>query len=531
MTADTRQRRPGRLGARLGPLAVAALLLASGGLLGNSCTPVKFVSTVTVDFDQKKRVVPPFLFGQNLQTIENGEQVIAADGALDGEIVQSLTDARISMLRFPGGTQADHFIWWQAVGPPSRRALQASGNLDELYKPVIGPEEFIELSKALRAVPFITANIGSGTPELAGAFAQYFNSVGFSVKFWEIGNEPYFLGINEAGVVGLTPDAYANKIIEYASAIRAEVPDAKIFAAGVIGPADDESFWNSVMLGIAGPYIDGLSLHNAYAPLYAYTPGENPTVPSDYELYSAMMGATKSFERTLGVVTDELARNGRLIPIFITEYDGVFYADEAVEDPEVTLARNPTLAAALYNASALQVMMRSERVHGAHHMSLAGSNFGSLVGVDGDVRYRNPQFYVHREYAKEADHIVVETSVEAGASVFDTIAVREIPGQVDVPMIDAVATVDPAGRDHALFVVNRSLDTNVEVTVETDLPAGATGTRTILTGPTYDSRNDAADTDRVVPREFSWTNGGSFVHTFPKHSLTIFRWTAPPPAP
>lgn len=508
-------------------VALAFALLVAAPALFSGCTEY-FKTTVTVDFDKKLRVVPPFLFGQNLQTIENGEQVIASDGALDGEIVQVLTDARVSMLRFPGGTAADHFIWWQAVGPPSARGLQASGNLDELYRPVIGPEEFITLAKALRAVPFITANTGSGSAALAGAWAAYFNSVGFSVKFWEVGNEPYFLGINDSGVLGLTPDAYAKKVIEYAAAIRAEVPDAKIFAAGVIGPADDESYWNSIVLGIAGPYIDGFAIHNAYAPLYGHTPGENPTVPPDLELYTAMMGATKPFERTLGVVADELARNGRAIPIFVTEYDGVFYPTEEIEDPEITLRRNPTLAAALYNASVLQVMMRSERVHGAHHMSLAGRWYGSLVGVDGDARYPNPQFYVHREYAKEADHIVVEAELDPMDAHFDSVAVREIPAQTDVPMIDVIATRDAAGKEFSLFVVNRSLRFPVETTVSSNLPAGAVGTRTVLTGPSHDARNDAENPSRVALSEPEpWTNGGSFTHLFPAHSLTIFRWTLP----
>lgn len=502
------------------------ILLGPAWLTGSGCGPNN-ASTVTVDFNANQRVVPPFLFGQNLQTIENGEQVIAADGGLDGDIVATLTEARITTLRFPGGTQADHFIWWQAVGPPSRRALQASGNLDELYKPVIGPEEFIDLAKALRAVPFITANTGSGSAALAGAWAHYFNSVGFPAVYWEIGNEPYFDGINEAGVIGLTPDVYAGKVIEYATAIRAEVPNAQIFATGVIGPTDDRSYWNEIVLGLAGPYIDGFSLHNAYAPLYGYTPGPNPVVPHENSLYLAMMGATKSFERSLGVVRDELARNGRTVPIFITEYDGVFFPDEAIEDPAKTVARNSTLACALYNASILQVMMRNDRVFGAHHMSLAGSGRGSLVGVEGGVRFRNPQFYVHQEYAKEADRIVVKTTLDPKTAIFDSIAVRETPGQGAVPMLDVVATRDPAGKQFALFVVNRHLFATIDTTITTNLPPGVTGTRTVLSGPAHDSRNDAANPDRVVPQTTPWGNEASFSPQIPPHSLTIYRWTLP----
>ncbi len=486
-------------------------------------------STVTVDFTKNLRSVPAFLFGQNLEPIEQGgvgEQVIAAHGSFDGGIVQALSDARISMLRFPGGLPADHFIWWQATGPPSRRALQASGNKLQLYRPMIGPEEFIELAKALRAVPFITANTGSGSASLAGAWAQYFNSVGFPVTYWEIGNEPYFDGIDEAGTLGLTPDAYGLKVLEYASAIRAHVPNAKIIAAGVIDSVNDSSYWNTLMLGVAGAQVDGIAIHN-YAPVWAYTPGPNPTVPPELDIYTAMMGFTKSFEHVLDVVTDELTRSGRLIPIFVTEYGGTFFADDSVETPATTLARNPTLASALFNASSLQVMMRSERVYGAHHMSLASRYYGGLLGIDGEARFRNPQFYVHREYAREVDHIVVEATLDEQDATFDTIAMKVSPAQTDVPMLDVVATRDPAAREFSLFVVNRSLVSEVETSVQTNLPAGTTGTRSLLTGPSYDSINEAENPDRVSLVTTPWTTGGNFSEVFPRHSLTIFRWTLP----
>ena len=174
---------------------------------------------------------------------------------------------------------------------------------------------------------------------------------------------------------------------------------------------------------------------------------------------------------------------------FITEYDGVFFPDAAIEDPVKTVARNSTLDCAPYNASILQVMMRNDRVFGAHHMSLAGSGRGSLVGVEGGV--------------------------------------RATPGQTGVAMLDVVATRDPAGKQFALFIVNRHLFTPVETTVTTNLPAGATGTRTVLTGPEHDSRSDAANPNRVVPQTMPWSSAASFSAQFPPHSLTIYRWTLP----
>jgi alpha-N-arabinofuranosidase len=498
----------------------AGLVLAAGRVEAQAPVPR---STIRVDYQKVKRVLPPFLFGQNLQTVDRGDGVLRPDGSFDPEILELLSELKITTLRFPGGTAADYFHWWQALGPHSGRPKQASGNVNEFYVPVVGPEEFIKLSTALGAVPFVTANVGTGSPEEAAAFARYFVLRGFPVTYWEVGNEIYFEGILDSGLVGPPPDVYAKKVVDYASAIRREAPFAKISAAAVVGPEQADSYWNGVVLGLAGPYIDSVSLHNAYYPLYGFTPAD--TVPSDEYLFTAMMGATRAVERTLGVMEDQLTRLGRLIPIFVTEYDGIFYPDEALEAPERTHERNPTLGAALFNASVLQVLARHERVYGAHHMALAGPHYGSLIGVDRGVRFRNPQFHVMREYGREAGNVLVESTLEPGEAKFDSGPIRLLSAQTGVPMLDVMATRAPDGSAHALFVVNRSMVSAVSAEVAVELPAGVAGTVSVLDGPSYASRNTADDPNRITLTTAPFAPRGSFTHEFKAHSLTIFRWT------
>jgi len=503
-------------------VGLAGLVVTVSSIPVRAENPPTATSSITVDFSAIERVIPVSLFGQNLQTIERGEGLIKADGSYDVEILELLHEAKITTLRYPGGTAADYFHWWQAVGPHSSRPKQSSGYPDEFYTPVIGPDEFIEISKALRAVPFVTANSGSGSAEEAAALAAFFNSKGFPAIFWEVGNEIYFEGIGNTGLVGLPPDVYAGKVIEYAAAIRSEAPFAKIFAAAVIGPEEDDSYWNAVVLGLAGPFVDGISVHNAYFPLYGHL--EDLTVPSDEYLFTAMLAGTKAVDASMTVLENQLNRLGKLIPIFVTEYDGIFFPDEDIEDPELTEARNPTLGCALFNASVLHIMMRHDRVFGAHHMSLAGEKFGSLVGTDGSAYYRTPQFYVHREYAREAGNLLMRTTVDAGGAVFDSGPIELLSGQTDVPMLDAVAIRDPGRDRYSLFVVNRSLTHAVDTHVDLDLPNGLQGSISVLDGPSFKSKNDADDPTRVALVTESFSNYSSFNHRFPPHSLTIIRW-------
>lgn len=496
---------------------LAVLLTIAVGAQGGAS------STITVRFDVVRRSIPPFLFGQNVQTVANGDGLIAPDGSFDEELLAYLNELPITTLRFPGGTPADFFHWWQAVGPHSKRALQASGKPNENYSPVMGPEEFIALSTALRVVPLITANFGSGSAEQAGAWARYFVQRGFPVTLWEVGNEIYFEGILDNGLVGQPPDGYARKLIDYAAAIKREAPASKIFMAAVVGPEQTDSYWNEVVLGTAGPYVDGVSLHNAYFPLFGWLP--DGTVPSDEYLFRVMMGATKAVEHTLTVMEDQLDRLGRPIPIFVTEYDGIFYPDETKEPSARTVQRNPTLGAAVYNASVLQILARHQRAYGAYHMALADPLFGSLVGSDSGVRYRNPQFYVFREYGREAGNLLVDTVVDAQGATFSSQPIQGLSGQTDVPMLDAMATKSPDGHAFAVFVVNRSLSTSVTGSVSLNLPAGVTGSVSTLDGPGYTSRNtsDAPQTVQLVTAPFAST--AAFTYGFPAHSVTIFRWT------
>jgi alpha-L-arabinofuranosidase len=502
-------------------LACAALTAVPPTAVPRAQTPA-FTSAIAIDFDSIERMIPEFLFGQNLQTIERGEGIVRAEGNFDQQIISLLNEGKVTTLRFPGGTAADYFHWWQALGPHSRRPRQSSGYINEFYTPVVGPDEFIKIATALRAVPFVTANTGTGSAEETAAFVRFFKARGFPVVYWEIGNEVYFEGLTGNGLIGLPPDVYARRVIEYAAAIRRESPEAKIYAAGVIGPEEPDSYWNAVLLGYAGPYIDGISVHNAYFPLFAWLP--NGTVPSDDYLYTAMLGATKIVERTMTLLEEQLIRLGKLIPIFVTEYDAIFFPDKTIEDPNVTNRRNPTLASALFNASVLQIMARHERVYGAHHMSMAGSRFGSLIGIDGGVHFRNPQFYVHREYAREAGHLVAHVTIDSQNATFSSGPIKLISGQTDVPMLDVLATRDPGRHKYAVFVVNRSLTSSVTASVTLDLPPGVAGTISLLTGPTFDARNDAANPTRVALSTTAFAATDDFTHTFPPHSLAVLRW-------
>lgn len=117
------------------------------------------------------------------------------------------------------------------------------------------------------------------------------------------------------------------------------------------------------------------------------------------------------------------------------------------------------------------------------------------------------------------------TTVDPQDGLFDSGVIELLSAQSDVAMLDAVATRDATGEEYALFVVNRSLTHRVDAPVTLTLPPGVTGTVTVLNGPSFSSRNDAANPTRVSPSTASFAATGNFTYPFPPHSLTVFRWT------
>lgn len=145
-------------------------------------------------------------------------------------------NAPVTMLRYPGGTWGDHFIWDDPgasyYGPGNRK-----------QKRIMSQEQFIEICRKIGAEPILQINVASK----GGSFENRINPTkiediregaawaarwvheanivnGWDVKYWEIGNEVW---------IWLKPEEYARHVAEYAKAMKAVDPDIKIIACGL----------------------------------------------------------------------------------------------------------------------------------------------------------------------------------------------------------------------------------------------------------------------------------------------------------
>ncbi|MBO3799676.1 MAG: hypothetical protein FGF52_01250 [Candidatus Brockarchaeota archaeon] len=78
----------------------------------------------------------------------------------------------------------------------------------------------------------------------------------YNVKYWGIGNK-----LSGSWEIGQDAETYAQKVIEFAKAMRSIDPSIKLIAVGWFRGGSKGMVWNRKVLEVAGDYIDYLSLH------------------------------------------------------------------------------------------------------------------------------------------------------------------------------------------------------------------------------------------------------------------------------
>ena len=167
-----------RRGFMLGAGAVSAAILTSRR--GFSLEP----AGVSIDASKEIGLIRPELHGQfaeHLGSCIYGGLWVGKDSPvpnIDGYRRQAVEYLKglVPVLRWPGGCFADDYHWRDGVGPVARRPKTVNiswGN--NIENNSFGTHEFIGLCRLIAAQPYLSANVGSGTPEEMRDWMEYCN--------------------------------------------------------------------------------------------------------------------------------------------------------------------------------------------------------------------------------------------------------------------------------------------------------------------------------------------------------------------
>ncbi len=180
------------------------------------------VTRIVVYPNEPVRKISPMFFGVNVSFWINGDAALR-----NGRIAAELRNLPVGVLRFPGGGSAQNYYWQTntLADKYSYPFHSGPGTLDF--------DEFMSLVKEVGAQADVIVNtrtwvsrgdIAGGVKEAAD-WVRYCKKRGYHVRYWEIGNEPYWH-------TAMNAREYAEVVNRYATAMKKVDPSILIGAHG-----------------------------------------------------------------------------------------------------------------------------------------------------------------------------------------------------------------------------------------------------------------------------------------------------------
>jgi alpha-N-arabinofuranosidase len=462
------------------------------------CQAQNPTATVTIDANSTLKTVDKHVYGSNVEWFHDGNFIWnAAAGANNTLLTARAKALGVSLLRFPGGTLADYYHWRNGIGPIASRPISPHGMDAGSSANNFGLHEFMNFCRSTGADPMLQVNVVTGTASEAADWVNYSNAsqnteraangsaAPFGISSWEVGNEQYLP--NWPGTLSqsiLTADEYVSRLIAYTNAMKAADPTIKVGAVGGKNfgryalMADDN--WNATLLQKAAPYIDFLSVHNAYGPMVL-----QPDAQSFWDVYGAMLAFPKLVGDNLATINRQIVQYApayaNKIKIGVTEWGPLF--DVSPSNPYVGHAK--TLGSGVFTASMVKTFLLADRVTLANLFQLTSPLFLGSINWDGVVK---PSYFAMQMYANYFGTTLVSTLVDS--PTYNSVAVGTVDAVQGVPYLEAISSVSADRKKVYVMVINKNWSSGITTTIQLkNFAARSSGTAHVMTAPSIDANN------------------------------------------
>ena len=217
-----------------------------------------------------------------------------ANGGFRPDILKAVEDLHPTCLRWPGGGYVAQYYWQWGVGPQEQRYRWPHWQWMDYDQNCFGTDEFIKFCRTINCEPIIVVSVHFERPaeeydeilQDAVNWVRYCNEPAtgewgakraanghpepYNVKYWEIDNEMWEMGI----------DRYEKCVRDFSTAMREVDPSIRIIACG--GFQEDADF-----IKRSANYFDYLSLHH-YEQQGGYFTGPR-RLGEQYDRYAQMI--------------------------------------------------------------------------------------------------------------------------------------------------------------------------------------------------------------------------------------------------
>jgi alpha-L-arabinofuranosidase len=434
---------------------------------------------------------------------EPGHHSADEDG-FRGDVLALTRELGITLVRYPGGNFVSGYRWEDGVGPVADRPVRRDLAWRSIETNEVGIDEFARWADKAGVEIMYAINLGTRGVAEALDVHEYLNHAGgthlselrrtngtdqpHGIRMWCLGNEldgPWQTGHK-------TAHEYGRLAAETARALRQAEPDLELVVCGS-SSSQMPTFgaWEDTVLELAYDQVDHISLHAYYEP-----------VDGDVDSFLASAVDMDHFIDRVTATADAVGarlKSDKRIALSFDEWN-VWYQTRFHAEPPTEWRVAPRLIEDAYNVTdavvvgnlLISLLRHSDRVAAACQAQLVNV-IAPIRAEPGGPAWRQTIFHPFALTSRFARGQVLRVPI--CSPTYSTARFG------DVPVIDAVATHDPASGDVAVFAVNRHQSEPVELRIAIAAfgDVEVTGTWT-LHDPDPSASNTAHDPNRIVPK-------------------------------
>ena len=478
------------------------------------------------------------IFGQFAENLGHGlyegiwvgpDSSIPNTRGIRNDVVAALRELKVPNVRWPGGCFADQYHWRKGIGPRDKRpATVNSAWGDVIDTNAFGTDEFMDFMKQIGSKPYVSINIGSGTPQEAAEWLEYMTAAAPTALAKERAAnghpDPYqigFLGIgNESWDCGgaMTPDYYVSLMKVYSRFVLNMNPsqrDKNQMLKIAVGPGTSDTEWTEAVMKAWKKHtwawdINGVSLH-----WYTVPNGWPPSTPSQKFALDEYFKTLKStlfmdeFLRKQEAVMDKYDPEKK-VTLTVDEW-GAWHAPLPGSNPAFLAQQNSIRDGVLASINLNVFARHADRVRMANIAQMINV-LQAMILIDKEKFVLTPTYYVFKMYVPFQDATFIPVTFDAGTDAH---------GGVTLPRVDAIAA---KGADGKLLLEITNLDAENPAAIDADL-VGVTAKSAraeTLTGAAVDSINTFESPNAVVPKSTTVkVQNGSLSLTVEPRSITV----------
>ena len=516
---------------------IGATAILSVAMLAMLCAPASMakpasstVATVTVHADKPGATINKNVYGQFSEHLGAGiyggiwvgeNSPIPNTRGFRNDVVAALKDLHVPVIRWPGGCFGDEYHWRDGIGPRAQRTVKINHNWGGVPEDnAFGTHEFFDFLDLIGADAYVSANVGTGSPQEMNDWLEYMTSDQDTTltrlrkangrdKPWKlsmlaIGNETWGCGGN------MTPQYYADVFKQYTTFIRTKPEARPIVIAS--GGHDVDTSWTKTLMSSVKYGMDAISFHY-YTIKGSKWVDKGAAVGFGEDEWMDHIANTLKMDTFL---KNNIAIMNKIDPkkqvgFYVDEW-GTWYLPEPGREPGFLYQQNTIRDAVIAGANFNIFHKYADRVR-MTSIAQTINVLQAMILTDGPKMVLTPTYHVFHMYIPFQGATSLPVDLKTPSYKY---------GKNSVPEI-SVSAARVAGGDIDVALVNFNPDQSAKVSVAIAGAKPGQVSGTILTGPTMDAHNTFDDPDAVHPVAFNDAQvvNGRLTLTLPAKSVVV----------